>query len=788
MNAVVTLLVPPFADYTYSLPDEFPTNFWKVGLRVAVPLGHGPLRAGIIRNLTDKIPDKLRLREVCWPLEDVPLLSPTLLSLLEDLAHRQCAKFGAAIALLLPFLKETRVSLHRLDLAGCRKRGAIFSLQALCRSDIPLKKVLAGELVRGRARMLPPRQDAAKGEVCVLTAAAPWPLRPYATLQRKALEYLSFHGSSNRRTLIRELGARGAEVIAQLVHAQLVRVETAPAEDRAEAINEALLAPSENNTFELNSDQLKAAANLEAALVQGIPAYRLLYGVTGSGKTAVYMAAARKALSLGRSVLLLAPEVALAHKLRRDCVQALPGANIIFYHGYQGQAKREATFRSLSVMQTPCIVVGTRSALFLPVPATGLIILDEEHDASFKQDDHVPYQSKEVAWFRATKEKALLVLGTATPELKTWYAAENGLLPVLRLPSRISGRKLPPVELVDISQQKMNSGEGTQLADESIQALDQTVSRGEQAVILLNRRGFAPLIYCPDCRKTLTCPNCAVSLSYHKDEGRLMCHYCGYSVPFPAPCPTCHNMNFLPVGEGTEKLAEYLDTRFHCGVLRLDRDSTRREGAMEQILSAFAHHEAGIIVGTQMLSKGHHFPDVTLALIADGDLGLSMPDYRAAEKTFQLLVQSAGRAGRGDKPGRVLIQTRDTLHYCWQYIRNADYEGFYKDEIERRKKYCYPPFIRLAMIRFSFERDNLAADAAMQELSVFARSQAKKDGIFLLGPVPAPIAYVSNRKRYQCLIKSTDWQSARQLYFAISNRPEASRLRLQLDLDPITML
>ena len=339
-----------------------------------------------------------------------------------------------------------------------------------------------------------------------------------------------------------------------------------------------------------------------------------------------------------------------------------------------------------------------------------------------------------------------------------------------------------------MGRRRIMSEEETLLAPESLKAIEETVTRGEQAIVLLNRRGFAPLIYCPDCRTTLTCPNCAVGLSFHRSEGRLLCHYCGYSLPFPAPCPNCHKMNFMPMGEGTERTTNYLSARFGHEVLRFDRDSTRREGAMEELLTRFARHEANILVGTQMLSKGHHFPDVTLAIVADGDLGLGLPDYRAAERTFQLLVQSSGRAGRGSREGRVLIQTRDVNHYCWKYVKNADYEGFYEEELARRKRYRFPPFSHVSLIRFSYERNDPAGSEAMTAAETWIRAKARERGIPLLGPVQSPIAFIGNRMRYQCLLKTDEWACVRTLYADLLRIPEVAKLRVSLNLDPYSML
>ena len=337
-------------------------------------------------------------------------------------------------------------------------------------------------------------------------------------------------------------------------------------------------------------------------------------------------------------MLLLAPEVALALKLRRDASLALPDVPLYFFHGYQSAALREKTFRELAKRREPCLVVGTRSALFLPLPSLGAVVLDEEHDSSFKQDEGLTYQAKEVAWFRIAQAKGLLVLGSATPDLKTFYAVREAKIPVSTLPARVGGGTLPSIRLVDI--RSMNCVESI-LAPETLSALKQTVEQGDQAVILLNRRGYAPLMYCIDCGKVARCPHCDIGLTYHKGRERLVCHYCGYSVPFPSPCPSCKGLHFHPMGQGTERVEEYIGTLLPPGgrVLRLDRDSTRRPGRMEEILESFARQEAQVLVGTQMLSKGHHFPHVTLAVVADGDIGLNLPDYRAAERTFQLLVQ-----------------------------------------------------------------------------------------------------------------------------------------------------
>jgi len=346
------------------------------------------------------------------------------------------------------------------------------------------------------------------------------------------------------------------------------------------------------------------------------------------------------------------------------------------------------------------------------------------------------------------------------------------------------------VRLVSLAK-GLGATENGVLAPESLDALEACVKRGDQAVILLNRRGYAPLMYCLSCAQVLQCPQCSISLTYHKGRERVVCHYCGYSHAYPMPCPSCNGLHFLPMGEGTEKLEESLAPRLPSGarILRLDRDSTRRSGMVESILNAFARKEAQVLIGTQMLSKGHHFPDVTLVIAADADIGLNLPDYRATERTFQLLVQASGRSGRGEKAGEVIIQTRDPNHYCWEFVKTSDYAGFYAKEIALRERRRYPPFVNLALLRISFSKDSSKGEALMEEVSRAIRARAREAGLTVLGPAPAPLTALRGMRRFHCLIKADNWASVRELYtLAMKKAGRSGTLRLTLDLDPVNML
>ncbi|MCC8193043.1 MAG: primosomal protein N' [Deltaproteobacteria bacterium] len=786
--ADVALLNPPYGILTYSLPVYLPREAWAEGLRAAVPLGRGARAAVIlsVRRKEEGAPPPNGLKAMLWPLERHPLLSALYLDLARQLALRQSVPLGRILGTVLP--SPLRTGKARIRFLG---DGAGKDFVPLRMADLDSRTLAAcaEAWMRGDAVCLGNVDDPLENELCSLSQDPPWAVRPRAARQIEVLEYLYSHGTVSRRRLADDLGPRGAAALALLAERGLVQVKAsdAPPPLACEAAPETV---SLDVAFTLTPEQQAALDAFLESLETGKTAVHLLHGVTGSGKSVVYMALAAACLARGRSVMLLAPEVALAHKLFADVNTHLPDAPVHLYHGYQTASARNHTFRTVAARDAACIIVGTRSALFLPASNVGAIIMDEEHDASFKQDEGLPYQAKEVAWYRASRERALLVLGSATPDVKTYHAAREGTFALHELPNRVGGGSLPAVRLVTMPR-GLGVTDRSVLAPESVAALAECVDRGDQAIILLNRRGYAPLMYCLTCGQVLQCPQCSISLTYHKGRERAVCHYCGHSQPFPAPCPSCNGMHFLPMGEGTEKLEESLGPRLRSGtrILRLDRDSTRRPGMVESILNAFARKEAQVLVGTQMLSKGHHFPDVTLVIAADADLGLNLPDYRAAERTFQLLVQASGRSGRGEKAGEVIIQTRDPGHYCWEFVKTGDYAGFYAQEILRRERRKYPPFVRLALLRMSFPRESSKGESLMEEGARTVRGRAREAGLTVLGPAPAPIATLRGRRRFHCLIKAASWGPVRDLYHLAQKKAGKSGiLRLALDLDPVNMM
>ena len=784
----VWLASPPYAALTYLCPDWFPGP--RPGLRVLAPLGRS-LRAGVLHEPCAAPPEGVDLKPLVWPLEQEPVLDPGTLELVRELSARHMAHPGRVLELVLPRgLRSASVSFS-VEHPDFRPTLSPKTLQSLPTERL---EALARLWAEGRMRVrLAPRRQAEELFV-MLAADPPWAVRPNAVHQIRLLERLFDNGPMSLGAVRAVFGEPGIQALKRLATAGTVRLgEPLDAADGADEIPACAPLPDENvKALSATAEQQAALDELLPALESGSARMALMHGVTGSGKTHVYLELARRCLELGRSALLLAPEVALACHLWRQTRAALPAAEAYFSHGYQSPRRREQTFAHIgaaaSTKRGPVLVVGTRSALFLPIRDLGLVVLDEEHDESYKQEERLPYHAKELAYSRIQRSGGLLVLGSATPDVKTFHAGQSGQLPVQTLARRVGSRSLPEVRLVDIAGLK---DPDEPFAPETQEAIRSALDAGEQVIVMLNRRGYSPVMYCMACEEVPKCPDCQVGLTYHKLRERLVCHYCGLSLPYPMPCGKCGGVTFVPMGEGTERLEEYfLRTVGHAiKVLRMDRDSARRQERMEEILRRFREGEAQVLVGTQMLSKGHHFPGVTLVVVANADMGLYLPDYRAAERTYQLLVQVSGRAGRGERPGRVLVQTRNPAHPFWDFVLRADYQGFYAREIAQRQKFRYPPFTRLALLRLSCPANQEHVQQALAAFAKALREAARPLGVDVLGPAPAPLAQLRGRKRFNCLLKCADWQPIRSLFGALSRDQAATgAFRLELDLDPVNML
>ncbi len=547
-------------------------------------------------------------------------------------------------------------------------------------------------------------------------------------------------------------------------------------------------------THVLTPAQQTAFEALRDALGRATAGRFLLHGVTGSGKTEIYLRLIAEVLRRGDTALLLVPEIGLTPLLSRIAVSHFPD-QVALLHSAMSVGERFDQWNRIRSGDAP-VVVGTRSAVFAPLERLRLIIIDEEQDHSYKQDESPCYHAREVAWQRLRRAGGILLMGSATPSVETYYLArEEREIGYLCLPERIEARPLPEVSVVDMGVEFQRHGRKTVISQTLSEELEARFRRGEQSLVLLNRRGYARSLLCRSCGHIVTCPDCSVSMTYHQTEARLVCHYCGSEKEPPSVCDRCSGQYIYYVGVGTEQLEEIVRKLLPSArIARMDRDTTRRKGALRKMLLEFSEGKLDILVGTQMIAKGHDFPNVTLVGVIGADAGLSFPDFRSAERTFQLLTQVAGRAGRGTTPGRVVIQSFYPDHYALQYARRQDYDGFFRREIEYRKLMSYPPARALVQILIT-DADLVKAMRAGEKIAAALKtSSAGKPGEsrpYVLGPASAPLEKLKGRYRVQLLIKSMPGADVLRVLhdaFAGLARDKFSLKNVHVDVDPLSLL
>jgi primosomal protein N' (replication factor Y) len=545
------------------------------------------------------------------------------------------------------------------------------------------------------------------------------------------------------------------------------------------------VAVDDHQAVVLNPAQRQAVNQVEEAL-KGPASFRsfLLHGVTGSGKTEVYLRAIARTLKLGRQALVLVPEIALTPQLVarfRSWFQE-DDVRLAVLHSGLSDGERYDAWRQV-VRGDIDVVIGARSAVFAPLPDLGLIVVDEEHDGSYKQSEGFRYNARDLALMRGQMDEAVVLLGSATPVLTTYQRALDGQLIHLQLPERTAERKLPQVQLVDLSQH-----EGESLLSEPLQtALAETLQAGEQALLLLNRRGYAPFLLCHDCGASLRCPNCDITLTYSQVQRSLRCHYCDFRQHPPDSCDRCSGVRLLPEGMGTERLEEEIRQNFpDARVARMDRDTTSRKGAHQRLVGQMMTGEIDVLIGTQMIAKGHDFPSVTLVGVLNADTALNLPDFRSAERVFSLLSQVAGRAGRGDRPGRVLIQTYAVDNYALDYVTRHDYQGFAALEISQRQALDYPPFGYLVNLVLSGNDESKVCHAAEQ---ISIKLTAGAAGVEILGPAPCLLPRLRNKHRMQILLKAKHREPLRRQIERLSRHRShlPAGVVLTVDVDPVDM-
>jgi primosomal protein N' (replication factor Y) len=523
----------------------------------------------------------------------------------------------------------------------------------------------------------------------------------------------------------------------------------------------------------------------------------LLHGVTASGKTEVYYHAVRVATELGRQSIIMVPEIALTVSLA-SLFKARFGDRVAVLHSALSLGERYDQWIRIAKGEAD-VVIGARSALFAPTSRLGLIIIDEEHDPSYKQEEKFRYQARDAAIVRAKLTNALVILGSGTPSIQSYQNAVSGRYGLLTMPERILKREPPDITIIDMTHFEGSPG----ARDDGIispplrEAIGENLAQGKQIILFLNRRGFSALYLCRFCGEAIRCPNCEVSLTYHRYGNSLLCHYCGFRIHPPDRCPLCSRQNLKPYGFGTERVEETLRERFpEARVERMDRDTMRHKGKVQQVLRRFLDYETDILVGTQMITKGHDFPSVTLVGVISADLSLNWPDFRAGEITFQLLSQVAGRTGRGKSPGRVIIQTFNPSHYAIIAARDHDYQGFFSREIQLRRQLNYPPFSSIANLRLlgnsKSKTEKIAQQMGMKIDNILKKQSKGKGHMEVLGPVEAPMAKLKGKYRQQILVKSGSSKALNLLLKEVDKGSapilSASGVRLIIDIDPYQMM
>lgn len=542
---------------------------------------------------------------------------------------------------------------------------------------------------------------------------------------------------------------------------------------------------------QLTDEQHTALEQIAPAIKARTFAPFLLHGVTGSGKTEVYLQAAAQTLQQGRSVLVLVPEIALATQLEGNFLSRFGDQVAILHSGLTG-GERYDQWQRISA-GTAKVVVGARSALFAPLNDPGLIIVDEEHDGAYKQEDGFRYQARDCAVMRAKQNQAIVILGSATPSIVSYSHAESSKYGLIRMTKRIENRPMPEVEIIDLKSIATKSGKPPLFSPDLTKAVKDNFAAGNQTLIFLNRRGYANLMLCRDCGNTLQCKECNITLTLHQSRRELNCHYCGFSTASATVCSHCRSTDLLALGFGTERLEEELKKIVpQARIARLDRDTTADRKNYINTLKAVHQQKIDILVGTQMITKGHHFPHVTLVGVVWADAGLGIPDYKAGERTFQLLTQVFGRAGRGDKPGRVLVQTYHPSHFSIQSAREHNYQDLYSQEIGLRQTLYYPPFSRLINIRIEGKEELIVKKTAQFLADEAIKLKHNSPSTAILGPAPAPLSKLRGQYRWQLLLKSNDLRALHDLGMKLisAKNPHAApgTIKLSLDVDPENML
>ncbi len=807
----VALPVPLDMAFTYRVPSGTEP---VVGGRVLVPFRQQRV-TGVVVEVHDRKPP-VATKNVQSVIDCAPVLDEVLLRLGRWIANYYFAPIGEVFRTLLPLAAEFKriigyritetgqMALHLAGVSGSSARSQRTPDEQA--AEIRVLDYLAGldggpvreESLRSATQVSRPALAAMTRKKWLLREDLSAPQDASRTIRVAVLKSAEGKLNGNQQVLVDTLAAAGGKVpvetlqslkvprttLGTLVRRGLVDIVEEPADFTVSRT------PARPSRFEFDFNSAQKAAlqclreKVEARRYSGM----LLHGVTGSGKTAVYLAGMRSVLESGRSAILLVPEIGLTPAVAADLHQIF-GDEVAILHSALSDRERAEQWHRIKRGEAR-MVVGTRSAVFAPVADLALIIVDEEHDASYKQAETPRYHARDVAVMRAKMSNAVVVLGSATPSLESYFNAKKNKYALLELPDRVEQRPLPEVEIVDMRLEFQETGHEQVISRKLAAEIQQRLDREEQVMVLLNRRGYSPVVLCRTCGKKLECQNCAIALTQHKRDHKMVCHYCGYTAPVPKTCVHCGSEYVYFLGTGTEKLEELLHGMFpQARIARLDRDTVRGHDDFERTLNALNEGELDLIVGTQMIAKGHDIHGVTLVGVVGADVALGLPDFRAAERTFQLLTQVAGRAGRGQAPGKVILQTYFQDHYAVQYAARHDFAGFYEKELRFRSWMHYPPYSALANVLV--RSDNL--DDALRWSGTLGKwfNETRHEEVRVLGPAAAPIMRLKRDYRYHFVLKSPSREKLNttlRAMLAHATQQKIPRTQVIVDVDALWLM
>ena len=798
MFVTVALNIPSDKLFTYEVPANLQQEV-EIGKRVFVPFGHRK-RTGFIIKIISSC-DLKNIKSIAEILDDEPLFGLSDLDFYQWIANYFMYPLGKTLTELIPSGSEKKDFLWitplprttEIQLPPAQEKLLTFLQQypqGIALNNIikvsgfknvssALRELHSAGLLRIEEKQN--KQLSPHSEIIVTLDESKIAEAKLTDKQEKLIEFIQTKGPISLNDLIEESNISSAVI--KRLHDKGILKFTANEKMRTASFDSTI--GQNKKQIILNNQQNRALEEISRYLEKNIFTPILLHGVTGSGKTEIYLNAIEKVLKNDGSAIYLVPEIALTPQLISRIAGRIDEKKIAILHSGIAESVRYDQWRQVK-RGLINLVIGTRSALFAPLPNLKLIIVDEEHDTSYKQDERLCYHARDLAILKGKMASAIVIIGSATPSVRTYFNAQTNKYRHLELSRRVYDRPMPVVEIIDMKAQQEKSGKTPILSDALIAGIKDTLVKKEQVLLFLNKRGFDTFLVCADCGYNFRCPNCAVSLKNHIAEGVVKCHYCDYTIKALPLCPSCKSSRILSYGVGTQKLEKEIEKIFpEARIQRMDSDTTSRKGTQEKILQVLEKRQIDILIGTQMITKGHDFPFITLVGVISADTALNMPDFRAAERTFQLITQVAGRGGRGETPGKVIIQTFNPDHYALRHAQNHDYKSFYTEEIDFRKALQYPPFGRIINLRLSsIKKDTLVEQAHI--LGKLAKKLSARHGNIaeIIGPAESPLAKIRGRFRFQMLIKGQDINVLHQIAREIISKNKNSNVKITADVDP----